>query len=476
MQRAVVAALLLAVPLCAAAAEPPQGRDVTFSPPAQAGPGLGVADATWALLVFRDGGAGGFDVRFPAGARHENLTFHRLRASGSVVADPPLDPLPSPAQPVPPLQAAARVAGAGSLYLEGDSISVEAADAPAEAVPGGCVRGLLADADQAGREARYNDLCPGDGVALVARGAPAASVRIAAHGLRVVEWHHLDVRCPERPDRCPDGGVRRSRSAGPPGQQVEAQELGYHRFTASGAAVEGAASPALLLLGGGRLDVAVHGSVRLPAALDGRTLQADGDLALRGLRPAEDGRLRARLDGAADGARLDEAGVDPASLGLGAAGAVAAAGLLGLLAKAAAALFSRLTPERSLRHPLRQRLLDAVRAHPGIHERALARLAGEAPGTVRHHVGVLVRQGLATRVRDGRVVRLRDARPDALRAGDPAAALLLEPALGRLDGWRREHPGATPADAVRHAVEAWGWSRSTAYHRLARLDGSLARS
>lgn len=386
-----------------------------------------------------------------------------------------------PPETLPPIGLRAGVAGAGSLYLEGDSISI-AVDGPAgEVLAGGCVREVLADVDHAGREARYDDLCAMDGgVALVARGTPAAPVRLEARGLRTVEWHHLAIAC-DAAAACPDGGARASQARGPPGQEVQVQELGYHRFATSQASAAGEAMAALVAAGGAAMDVASRGGVRLPAAeaapgcacpaLGGRTLQADGDVRLEGLRPAGDGRLQARLAGAAASARLDEEGIDPAALGLGVAGAVAAAGLLALLAKAAVALFSRLTPARSLENPRRQRVMDAIQAHPGIHERALARLTGQAPGTVRHHVAVLAQQGLVARVRDGKVVRLHDARPGP--PGDPAAAALLEPALRRLDAWRREHPGASAAEAVRHAVGAWGWSRSTAYHRLARLDEAL---
>lgn len=471
---AAVATVLLAA---SGAAEGP--LDVRFQPPAQMGPDLEAGGATWALLVFSDGDSGLLDAGFPAGARMTSATQTSVwtyQTDWSAPAE-----TPGPSRDLPPLDAQVSVGGAGSLFLQADSISLAVGQAAAEAVPGKCAVDLFTRAERAGREARFDLACPARGdVAVVARGSLA--VHVEASGLRAAEWHGVGVRCDQAAaGSCPTGGERSGEAVGP-GAEVRTRRFSYERLESTEGSLDGNVSAVRLVVGGPALDLAVQGHVRLPLAqagpgcacpgIDGRTLRSDGAVELSQLRSSDGGLLQARVGGSLSSAHLDEEAVDPAVLlGLGAAavagGAVAVAFAA---ARLVPALFTRLTPDSALTSPLRRLLLDAVRANPGIHERALARTLGRSPSTVRHHVAMLAAQGLVERRRHGRRRLLFDRRPDAPRG---VGAAVLEPDLLRLDAWRREHPGATPAATVRHAVEAWGWSRSTAYHRLARLDASL---
>jgi DNA-binding transcriptional ArsR family regulator len=83
-------------------------------------------------------------------------------------------------------------------------------------------------------------------------------------------------------------------------------------------------------------------------------------------------------------------------------------GLLGLLASALyyfwphakglalAPLFSRIADDEVLRNPNRARILDLVRAQPGVHFQDLVRQAGVGRGTLEHHLRKLEAAGLVT--------------------------------------------------------------------------------
>jgi predicted transcriptional regulator len=80
-----------------------------------------------------------------------------------------------------------------------------------------------------------------------------------------------------------------------------------------------------------------------------------------------------------------------------AAAAVGALAVLLLLGKGAfAALFARLRGVRVLGSELRQRILEVVRAEPGIHASGVMEAIGREHGVSEHHLGVLVREGFLT--------------------------------------------------------------------------------
>lgn len=79
----------------------------------------------------------------------------------------------------------------------------------------------------------------------------------------------------------------------------------------------------------------------------------------------------------------------------------AGAGLLGLLALAAFALYSRLRGEEVLAHETREQIRELVADDPGIHGKEIARRVDANERTVEHHVDVLVREDVLTELERG---------------------------------------------------------------------------
>lgn len=67
-----------------------------------------------------------------------------------------------------------------------------------------------------------------------------------------------------------------------------------------------------------------------------------------------------------------------------------------------ALLYSRIAKERLLDHASRERLLDAVRARPGLAVADLATTTGMPRNTVTYHMRVMEREGLVSSTRNGR--------------------------------------------------------------------------
>lgn len=86
-----------------------------------------------------------------------------------------------------------------------------------------------------------------------------------------------------------------------------------------------------------------------------------------------------------------------------------------------AVLYSRIAKERLLDHGARERLLDAVRAHPGASLADLARMTDAPRNTITYHMRVLEREGLVSSRRQGRH-RLFFA-PGAIERRDQAEAV-----------------------------------------------------
>lgn len=464
-------ALLLLPPLALAGAPAAAPLAVEFDAPAQAGPGVAALDATWLLLVFGDEGSGSVSLRFGQPAQERNFTTASALGNGATEDAEAAQARSDRA--LPPFEGEARFDGLASIYLEGERIRLDAAGAQASLVrpTAECLWPLLPQQVVHDREARYAALCPpGGGPAVVMApdaGNASLPVRIEADGLRVVELHHAAVACADG-SSCPGGGRRDGFATGPPSLGLTGRVLGYSRIGSSGATASGSGRVAHVLAGAPSLDLAVDGWVRLPLADGGpvarQTLRAEGNVTLADLRLTPGGRMAATLGGDVRHARLDEGGVDPAVLfGVGAAGVAATAA-----AAFAWALFSRIPASRSLDHPRRRLILEAIRANPGIHLRDLARLAGGSPTLAQYHVGVLVRNGHAVARRQGRRLCLFENHG---RYGDEwhALAALRDEALLRLHRHVAACPGAARPDVVR-AAESWGWSRRTAYHRLGRLE------
>lgn len=78
-------------------------------------------------------------------------------------------------------------------------------------------------------------------------------------------------------------------------------------------------------------------------------------------------------------------------LGLG--GAIVAVGGVTILLRVALALFTTLVPEKVLRHPRRQMILEMVRVQPGIEMNSIAKALGLRWANLAHHVGKLAHSG-----------------------------------------------------------------------------------
>ena len=119
----------------------------------------------------------------------------------------------------------------------------------------------------------------------------------------------------------------------------------------------------------------------------------------------------------------------------------------------------------ALLNPRRRLLLDLVRQDAGVNFRELARRSNLAPAVTRHHLSVLVSNGLVVERRHGCTLRFFDC---GLDEGWVEAVLRREPGLAELHDWLKSNPRASQ-QAVIAALRSRGWSRSTTQHRLARL-------
>lgn len=115
-----------------------------------------------------------------------------------------------------------------------------------------------------------------------------------------------------------------------------------------------------------------------------------------------------------------------------------------------------------LEHPSRKRLTDLVIANPGVCFRELARQAGLAAGTCRHHLTKLVLGGVVVESRVG----CRQVFQPAALTEDPVRLKVL-----REEGMREVVAFVATQGRVcqREVLEALPWPRSTTQHRLSRL-------
>lgn len=139
---------------------------------------------------------------------------------------------------------------------------------------------------------------------------------------------------------------------------------------------------------GARVDV--RGSLALLPALE------EGVLAERARYEGTGTVVRASVDGEPLRVRGPGAPIAPAI------GIAAIAASLALLWRFLPLLYTRLTQSDILSHPTRSRMLDVVRATPGIHLRELQRQVGGAWGPFMFHIGVLQKEGLVVVERHGR--------------------------------------------------------------------------
>lgn len=127
--------------------------------------------------------------------------------------------------------------------------------------------------------------------------------------------------------------------------------------------------------------------------------------------------------------------------------------------------------QQNILHPADQaRVLKAVRASPGVHLRAIARLTGLHPNVIRGYVQHLVRAGHVVERQLGPriLVYPRERAPNAGHRAVAADHELQGAEQRRLLAFIQQRPGLRQKDIV-DAAQAWGWPRSTTQHRLQRL-------
>ncbi len=220
-----------------------------------------------------------------------------------------------------------------------------------------------------------------------------------------------------------------------------------------------------------------HGDARLPGARleshsrgrdENATLDISGLFRIESLKPGSrsTNSLEGHFYGLASSGRWDE-GVHW-SFDASAAVSTAASALgLGILAKLAFALLTKLKPTSALKHPKRKALMEYIKKNPGATFRELLRATGIHSGTARHHVAILVRSGLVMQQEHKATHRFFENHGKYAENWNEVV-LLREPELKRLHDWLVANPGS-PQKEILAATGAWGWSRSTTQHRLGRL-------
>lgn len=115
-------------------------------------------------------------------------------------------------------------------------------------------------------------------------------------------------------------------------------------------------------------------------------------------------------------------------------------------------LYHRIAPAQALAHPARARILERLRAQPGIHLSALAEDLAVHAKTLRHHVRVLARGGHVRILREGRTMRLfpMDVKPTA--APDPSLTRRRALALLRAGAARTRSDLARALDVTPQAM------------------------
>lgn len=487
------ALLLLVVPTGAADG----GLALEFDAPSQVGPGVAAEGLTWALLVFSDASDASFALALDAPTTYTNHSVARTGMDVAVQGIHYYQGLGSRTTDLEePLEAdVAFPAGAWrSLYVEAASLTLDTADADGllDAMDSGDPVGLHAPSSGAPTYMYRGDRATGDGVSVSAQprpGGPDVLFHLRAEGVRVLEWHEAHVACTRSPNPCPDGGGATALDIPDSMQSGGSMEVAYFsELAATDGALVGGGTARVVAAGGPVLDVAVAGEARLPMAASvdctddclvrDQTLSTEGNVTLSGLSraPGSSDRLRAEVGGDGASARLDEKVVDAAVLlGLGATAAGAAGiGLLWIGKVLFSALFTRRRDAAAvLEQPLRRRLYETIHADPGIAYRELLRRLGVANGTVRHHLNVLLREGLVVEHPHLNTVRLfpHDSAQEAER---DARVLLRDGRSRRLFDWIDAHAGAIQAEVAAHAEAEWGWRPNTTQYRLKRLvEGGL---
>ncbi len=249
------------------------------------------------------------------------------------------------------------------------------------------------------------------------------------------------------------------------------------------------ASNTTFVQGGQGLSVSASGSIRLPSlqtsenldqfgiSVNGETLRGVGDITLSNVHTYPNNTGTAVISTNFQSASLD--GV-PVPISTTATASVASLTLIAILVWKGKALlsyiasqFTRLDMDAALEHPNRRAIYEYVDANPGPTFRELIRETNMAAGTARHHIAVLGRCDVLIERQYGQTMRYFHCDQEHLGDWD-AVVVLRDPDVDRLYQWLLHHPDVIQRTVLDEA-EGWGWSRSTAQHRLKKLvDNNLA--
>ncbi len=215
-------------------------------------------------------------------------------------------------------------------------------------------------------------------------------------------------------------------------------------------------------------NLSLDGVVRLPG-YEGPGADPDGDQTLRaaGTMALHDIQMQGEQRFAASWLAPDIVMLDETISANQAAAAVAGATILAVLAKIlAGALAGR--SASPLTSPRRRQIMAYITAHPGATFRELVRGTEIPAGTARHHVAVLKQANLIMEKPHNQTLRYFENHGKFEDSWN-SVVLLREPELNSLHSWLLRHDGATQKEVLAWA-EGEGWSRSTAQHRLKRLE------
>lgn len=313
-------------------------------------------------------------------------------------------------------------------------------------------------------------------------GGPEARFSMTASGVHRIEWFGAKTSCSNARNPCPEGGGHFASTINNQGISVTSATDNFIELLPSGnATLTGSGDLQFALLAGPSVDLNLNGWMRLPLAHghtdcatctlpENQTLTATGNLTLTGMHVTGPGQMAGDFQGDISTLRFDEAQVSPALLGTASTVALsvtAAAGLTGLGLWFAGGLFTRNHGD-PLEHPRRRRLHDYILQNPGASFRELVRNCEIAAGTARHHLSVLVRNGVLMEKRHRATTRFFENHGRYTNSWSNVV-LLREPALGQLHAWLVANPGSAQKEVLAGMLETQGWSRSTTQHRLTRL-------
>lgn len=222
----------------------------------------------------------------------------------------------------------------------------------------------------------------------------------------------------------------------------------------------------------GRLQNVAGPLCQQTACQENDALRLSGSMTWSDLHANDQNRMSAVVTGTLSHARLDNDDLDPAALGLLAAGTTGVSLIAALVIATklgAFGLFTRLKPDEALEHPRRQRLYAYIQENPGATFREVVRETDIPTGTTRHHLNVLRRSDLIVEKPHKATLRFFENHGKYDQSWDTVVMLREEP-LKILHEFLGENPSTKQKDIVDAMASMHGWSRGTTQHRIGRLE------